>query len=363
MKEGWEYKKLGEIGQIITGSTPSTKDVDNYSSNDYCFIKPSDIEAEGISKLYNSEFYISNKAFQNSRKLPVGAVLTTCIGIIGKVGILQINATCNQQINAIIPQNIIKSKFLAYVIKGSGAYLNQIANAPVVPIINKKAFSEVVIPVPPLTEQKRIVEELDLLTCIIEKQKQQLKELDTLAQSIFYDMFGDPVTNEKGWEVKKLEAVCKIICGQDHKPIKDESGKYPIYGSGGFMGFASQYRCPENTVIIGRKGNINNPIFVDQKFWNIDTAFGIVSDKNFLNPLFFFYFCRNYDFTKHDVSVTIPSLRRTDVLKITVPVPPLPLQNLFASKIEAIEKQKEAITKSIEETQKLFDYTMDKYFG
>ena len=225
-----------------------------------------------------------------------------------------------------------------------------------------KLLKEQRIPVPPLAEQKRIVDELDLLSSIVEKQKQQLKELDALAQSIFYDMFGDPVTNEKGWEVKKLEAVCKIICGQDHKPVKDESGKYPIYGSGGFMGFASQYRCPENTVIIGRKGNINNPIFVDQKFWNIDTAFGMVSDKKFLNPLFFFYFCRNYDFTKHDVSVTIPSLRRTDVLKITVLVPPLHLQNLFASKIEAIEKQKEAINKSIEETQKLFDYTMDKYF-
>ena len=80
MREGWEYRKLGEVGEVITGSTPSTKDVDNYNSSDVCFVKPSDIPKEGIGLLSDSEFYISKKAYGNSRKLPRGSVLTTCIG-------------------------------------------------------------------------------------------------------------------------------------------------------------------------------------------------------------------------------------------------------------------------------------------
>ena len=169
MREGWTYKKLGEIGDVITGSTPSTQHEDNYNSNDVCFVKPSDIPKEGIGLLSDTEFYISNKAYNNSRKLPIGSVLTTCIGIIGKVGILNVNATCNQQINAIIPYSNVSSSFLAYSILSKRHYLEHIANAPVVPIINKKDFSNTIIPVPPLSEQQRIVLELDLLSSIIEK--------------------------------------------------------------------------------------------------------------------------------------------------------------------------------------------------
>ena len=226
-----------------------------------------------------------------------------------------------------------------------------------------KGFKQIQIPVPALPEQERIVAELDLLAGIIDKQKAQLKELDTLAQSIFYDMFGDPIINDKQWDVSTINDTCTITCGQDYKNVIDSNGEYPIYGTGGIMGRAKQYRCPKNSVIIGRKGNINNPILVLEDFWNVDTAFGVTPNDTILSPFYFFFFCKHYDFTKHDVSVTIPSLRRTDVLKISFPVPPVSLQKSFAQKIQSIESQKETINRSIAETQKLFDYTMDKYFG
>ena len=168
---------------------------------------------------------------------------------------------------------------------------------------------------------------------------------------------------KQNWEYKKLGDVCDIICGQDYKSVQDDNGPYPIYGTGGVMGYASQYRCPANSIIIGRKGSINNPLFVEEPFWNVDTAFGMVPNPHFLTPKYFFYFCRNYDFTQHDVAVTIPSLRRIDLVKIQVTVPPLALQQSIAEKIQSIEKQKETIRASIADTQKLLDYTMDKYFG
>ena len=129
------------------------------------------------------------------------------------------------------------------------------------------------------------------------------------------------------------------------------------------MGRATQYRCPANSIIIGRKGNINNPILVTEPFWNVDTAFSVVPNTLSLSPLFFYYFCKNYDFRKHDVSVTIPSLRRIDIIKILIPLPPLSLQKQFAEKIEAIEKQKALTKQSIQETETLFNSRMDYYFG
>ena len=152
---------------------------------------------------------------------------------------------------------------------------------------------------------------------------------------------------KEGWEIKKLGEVCDIICGQDYKSVKDDNGKYPIYGTGGIMGYASQYRCPANCVIIGRKGNINNPIYVETEFWNVDTAFGVVPKSEIIHPKFFYLFCKDYDFTKHDVSVTIPSLRRTDIIKIDVPIPPIAEQEKIVAELDClsgiIEKKKQQL--------------------
>ena len=141
---------------------------------------------------------------------------------------------------------------------------------------------------------------------------------------------------KQNWEYKKLGDVCDIICGQDYKAVLDDNGPYPIYGTGGVMGYASQYRCPANSIIIGRKGSINNPLFVEEPFWNVDTAFGMVPNPHFLTPKYFFYFCRNYDFTQHDVAVTIPSLRRIDLVKIQVPIPPLSEQSRIVAELDLL---------------------------
>lgn len=144
---------------------------------------------------------------------------------------------------------------------------------------------------------------------------------------------------------KSIGEICDIVCGQDYKSVQDVNGVYPIYGTGGIMGYASEFRCPANSVIVGRKGNINNPIFVEEPFWNVDTAFGVVPKS--VVPKYFFYFCRNYDFSKHDVSVTIPSLRRTDILKIQVPIRTQIEQERIVAELdlltEIIDKQKQQL--------------------
>lgn len=142
----------------------------------------------------------------------------------------------------------------------------------------------------------------------------------------------------KGWEYKRWKEVLTIINGKNQSAVVDENGEYPIYGSGGIMGYANNWLCPENCVIIGRKGNINKPIFVETKFWNVDTAFGLNANKEYLLPKFLYYFCLDYNFERHNKAVTIPSLTKADLLKIDIPLPPLSTQLAIVSELDKINE-------------------------
>lgn len=133
----------------------------------------------------------------------------------------------------------------------------------------------------------------------------------------------------------KLGDVAEIISGKNQKEVVSPQGKYPIYGSGGIIGWATDYLCKENSTIIGRKGTIDSPIFVNRKFWNVDTAFGIQPSEKVL-PRYLFFFCKSFDFKKLDKSTTIPSLAKRDLLQIPIPLPPLPTQRLIVSRIESL---------------------------
>ena len=143
---------------------------------------------------------------------------------------------------------------------------------------------------------------------------------------------------KQGWEYKKWNEVLTIINGKNQSAVEDTNGEFPIYGSGGIMGYANNWLCPENCVIIGRKGNINKPIFVKTKFWNVDTAFGLNANKEYLLPKYLFYFCLDYNFERHNKTVTIPSLTKADLLKIQIPLPPKPTQLSIVSELDKINE-------------------------
>lgn len=138
---------------------------------------------------------------------------------------------------------------------------------------------------------------------------------------------------KEDWIEVELGEVCEIISGRNQKEVINSDGEYPIYGSGGIFGYADKYLCEPGTTIIGRKGTINSPIFVNEKFWNVDTAFGI-SPKHINNPKYNYYFCLGFNFKKLDKSTTIPSLAKSDLLKIKFPLAPLPIQRAIVLKIE-----------------------------
>lgn len=227
-----------------------------------------------------------------------------------------------------------------------------------------KLLKEVSVPVPPLQEQEKIVSELDCLSGIIEKKKQQLKELDNLAQSIFYDMFGDPTINEKGWEQLPFEQSIQKVKYTRKLQTKDflKEGLYPIisqeegYISGYWNDVEDVFHIPAPVVIFGDHTRVLK--YVDFDFvLGADGVRVLLPIKSIL-PRFLFSYLK---------ASKIPSLgysRHYKLLKeMMVSVPPFDLQIHFTEKIEAIEKQKELIKKSIQETETLFNSRMDFWFN
>ena len=136
----------------------------------------------------------------------------------------------------------------------------------------------------------------------------------------------------------KFSDVLEIKNGRNQKQVENPNGKYPIYGSGGIMGYADDYICEPYTVIIGRKGTINNPIYVETPFWNVDTAFGLQAKKDILHPKYLYYFCVHFDFEALNTTVTIPSLTKANLLNIDIPLPPLAEQTEIVETLTSVDE-------------------------
>ena len=226
-----------------------------------------------------------------------------------------------------------------------------------------KWLKEIDIKYPSVDKQDNIVKKLDKLSSIIQKRQQQLDKLDELVKARFVETFGDVVSNTKNWKTYTWNDVLVIKNGKNQKNVENNKGIYPICGSGGIMSYADDYITESNSVIIGRKGNINNPILMREKFWNVDTAFGLEPNTTILNVDYLFMFCSFFDFEVLNKAVTIPSLTKADLLRIIIPIPPIELQNQFADFVKQIDKSKVAVQKALDEAQLLFDSLMQEYFG
>lgn len=251
-------------------------------------------------------------------------------------------------------------------------------------------FLQFSIPVPPLSIQQRIVAELDCISGILEKKRQQLKELDNLAQAIFYDMFGDPVENEKGWEVNSLNRIALLKNGLNFGRV-DEGIKVKILGVSDFqenkkisskeIGYTivskeveDNFYLKDNDLVFvrsnGSKSLIGRCVLINTfgekvSFSGFCIRCRIISDK--VIPQFLLSLMQE---PKVKVQLTcggrgcnIQNINQENLGKQPVILPPLSLQQSFAAKIEAIEKQKERISQSIKEVQTLFDSRMEVYFG
>lgn len=387
MRKDWEVRKFEDVFFLKMGKTPS-RDNSCYWNGDYKWATISDINDSKY--IYNTKEKISSEAISdnNMTLIPKGTVIMSFKLSIGKVAIAGENMCSNEAIMAFIPKfNNVISDYIYYYIKGH-QWIG--GNKAVMGItLNKKSLSKNIFFIPPLQTQHQIVEELDSLTSIIEKQKKQLEELDNLAQAIFYDMFGDPIENEKGWKMNKVSNLSiKMSTGpfgsmlhksdytvngipsinpqniNNRKIITNDISKVSYQKAEEL----SKYIVRANDIIIARRGDLSKCAIVTDKEdgWLCGTGSFMLEIKDIL-PILFYYQYTSQSIQKYlkdkCIGATMPNLNQKIIGGIKVIVPPFELQQQFASKIEAIEKQKELIKKSIKETEDLFNSRMDYYFN
>lgn len=384
---------MKELGEIITGNTPSKKTEAFWSSEDICFIKPDIIADDGINEIVDSNEYISEDARKKARVVGKNSIFITCIGSIGKIGIASDGEYAfNQQINAIMPNDRVQPKYLAYNLLFNKPRLVAIANAPVVPIINKSQFGEFTVNIETdIDRQCEIVDVLDKLTQIIQQRNKEISALDELIKARFVEMFGDPVTNSLSWEEHRLEEYIEFLTSGSRGwskyfvneknelfiTIKNVKNNHIVLDNIQYID-APQNKEAERTkvktgdLLISITADLGRTAVVDkevaEKGAYINQHLSLVRlDAERINPLFVSHFLETeggkLQFKSKNQSAVKAGLNFEAIKSLKVLAPPIELQNQFADFVRAVDKSKVAVQKALDETKLLFDSLMQQYFG
>lgn len=348
MKGDWKMKKVGELFKTSSGGTPLKSHVDYYENGDIPWLVSGEVNNFNITESKN---FITKKGLDNSsaKMFPKDSVLVAMYGATaGQVGILRFEACSNQAVCAIYPNENFDTKFVYYSFLSKKNELISKAVGNAQPNISQLKIKDTEIPDISLPEQQRIVEKLDTAFALIETAKTNIEKNIQNAKELFQSKLNAVFSqNGDGWEENSFGNICSFINGRNQKEVISQIGEYPIYGSAGnIMGLAIKYLCEEETVIIGRKGNISKPIFVDHKFWNVDTAFGIYPKNNLITNKFNYYLCKNIDFESYNKGTTIPSLVKTDLQKIVIRFPKsIETQQKIVEQLDQLSAQTDLLQK------------------
>ena len=341
------WYKLSDLFDLQMGKTPSRNNPNYWNSKDYLWVSISDMS--GYDKYVSStKEYISERAVKESgiKIIPANTVIMSFKLSIGKTAITTESIFSNEAIMAFIDKKTtaIDPEYIFYLF--SGKDWDEGSNKAVMgKTLNKATLSNTEVDIPSLDIQKERVDKLNKISTLIADKKQQLNQLDELVKARFVEMFGDVYKTSK-YPKQKWNNIVTIKNGKDYKKVAVNKGGYPVYGTGGEIARTSEFLCPENTIIVGRKGTINNPLLVREKFWNVDTAFGVIpSDK--LHYLYFFWFCKMFDFSRLNKQAVLPSTTKADLLNIEMQVPPIEIQNKFAAFVAQVDKSKFALSNEL----------------
>lgn len=358
MRKDWEYKKLGEIAFY-----PNDKiSVDKIESNHYVGVENLLKDKAGIlfsDQLPNAttatRFKYNDILLGNIRPYLKKIWLSNIEG--GASGdVIVIRSSSDNILPNYLFKLLSSDKFFDY--------FNLYTKGAKMPRGDKNAIAKFIVPIPPKATQLSIVAELDKLNEMIRLKKQQLEDYDQLAQSIFYEMFGNPVENEKGWEVKKLGNVCDLKAGKAIKASElSNDNPYPCYGGNGIRGYINRCSHLESSPIIGRQGAYCGTVnFAEAPFYATEHAVVVKSKQN-MQIKWLYYTLVNLKLSKYAKGQAQPGIAVSNLNELVIiPLPPLPLQQQFAARIEAIEQQKQQVKDAIKDLETLLASRMQYWF-
>ena len=393
MREGWEYKKLGQVCTSDLGKTLN-KSKDRGELHPYLCSINILWDKIDLSTLKQACFEADEQEKYTVRK---GDLLVCEGGDTGRSAIWDRDETILYQnaLHRLRFHESVSPKFVLFYLlylKDIGEIDNKYSKGVTIKHLVKKALLSIPLPIPPKSTQLSIVSELDKINELIRIKKEQLKDYDTLAQSIFYEMFGDPVENEKGWEVKALGELCsKIGSGATprggNESYKDEGisliRSLNVYNNE-FRRKDLAYIDDEQAAALSNVTLLENDVLLNITGASVARCCIVPSDllparvnqhvciirplDNVLVPIFLNKVLTNISYQARLLALarskaaTREALPKSVVDSLLIPLPPLPLQHSFAQKIEQIEQQKAAIQKTITDLETLLAARMQYWF-
>ncbi|WP_024989543.1 restriction endonuclease subunit S [Segatella albensis] len=379
MREGWEQYRFDEVFNLQMGKTPDRK-TPQYFGGDNVWVSIRDLVKKEI---FDSNEHITDEAIlaSNIRQVKKGTVIMSFKLTVGKCAIAGKDLYTNE---AIIAFNLkegyeIIPNFLYYYLQG---YKWEGANKAVMGLtLNKATISKHKIAFPPLSTQQSIVSELDKINELISLKKSQLEDLDSLAQSIFYDMFGDPVENEKGWATEVIGKIAPCVSYKGE--IVSKEGKYWLlnldmvesmtgrvidrkYVEKSKIGNSTFTFNEDNVLYSKLRPYLNKVVIPNGNGYCTSELLPLLPDKKHLNRIFLAFVLRNKSFVDFiNIKVAgakMPRVSMTDFRNFKLILPPLPLQQTFAERISAIEQQKLQISSTIKTLETLLASRMQYWF-
>lgn len=378
--------RLGDVCTVISGSTPKTS-VAEYWDGDIKWITPAELNEDSFY-LYDSQRHITELGKEKTglSYMPIGTVILSSRAPIGKTAIAGCEMCCNQGFKNLICSDDIFNEYLYYFLKGKTDYLNSLGRGATFKEISKSIVENIEIRLPALEEQKQIARQFGEIYRLISLRKQQLARLDELVKARFVELFGDTILNPFGWKKDLLGTVCDVRDGTHDSPQYYESG-YPLVTSknvtGGkidltdcsliceadFKKINERSKVDIGDIIMPMIGTVGKPVIVD-----IEPNFAIKNvslikfkaDSRVLNTYIRALLQSDYfdDAVLSKVrGGTQKFISLGDIRKLEVLVPPMELQEQFATFIKQTDKSKLAIQQSLDKLETLKKALMQEYFG
>ena len=365
LPDGWEWKKLSDIGKISTGKTPPKANKEFYENGTIRFVKPPNLQNSiDVTKTESDEFITENGA-KKSTLLPKNSLMVCCIGSLGKFALSPENVITNQQINSIVFNNeVINYKYGYYYGFMFEKLLNSVANEAVVKIVNKTIYSNLDIPLPPLSEQQRIVSKLDLLFEKIDKSialhQKNMDEANAFMGSVLNDVFGE--LEEKYLKIPFFD-IADVNRGKSkHRPRNDKKlfgGSYPFIQTGDVrnankyintftetyseFGLSQSRLWGKGTICMTIAANIGDVAILGIDSCFPDSVVGIYSENNSNDFIYYFLLTLKQQLESEATTTAQMNINLKVLQTIDVPLPPLNIQQKVVKYLDEISQKIEKI--------------------
>ncbi|MGA2714873.1 MAG: restriction endonuclease subunit S [Bryobacteraceae bacterium] len=310
----WEVKQIQEVCGFIVPGRNKPRVFDGCIP----WITTPDLKDGGTVRESRSHLKVSLAEAKavGSKVVPAGSVLMSCVGELGIVALAGCDMVINQQLHAFLPSTAVSAAFLLQALKTQKVYINSVATKTALPYLNKENCNSIPIPVPTMAEQKAIAGALSDVDALIDSLEQLIAKKRDIRQGAMQEL----LRPKRVWKEKAMGDLLTILHGRSQRGVASSNGRYPILASGGQIGTANRFLYDKPSVLIGRKGTIDQPQYMDKPFWAVDTLFySAVREPNI--PKYMFYqFCL-IDWRRHNEASGVPSLNARTIERIQLRTP------------------------------------------